>query len=165
MFQIGPGAGLISALFMAVFVAIPAYGDEAIEFYIKTVHVDGKTSIHGDANHKPEPFPGTKMPEGGGLVLTGPDAKGGWKIRAFTFQPSQMVVNEGDDVRLHFVGVQGRSHTIHIDGDGVDERFTLKRGTIKTVNIDDARAGVIEIECYDHQPAMNAEVFVFAKTN
>jgi plastocyanin len=140
------------------------YGEEAIEFYIKTVHVDGKTNVHGDATHKPEPFPGKKMPEGGGLVLTAPDAKGAWRMRAFTFQPSQIVVTEGDNVRLHFVGVQGSSHSIHVEGDGVDERFTLKRGTIKTVNIHDAKAGVIEIECYDHQPVMNAEVLVLART-
>ena len=76
LFPPKPRADLISILFMTMFVPLSAYGDEALEFYIKTVHVDGKTNIHGDPSHKPEPFPGAKLPEGGGLVLTGPDAKG-----------------------------------------------------------------------------------------
>ena len=151
-------------LLVTACLSMPVHGDEIAEFYITTVHVDGKTNVHGDETHSPEAFPGTKMPEGRSLALTGPDANGAWKMRAFAFQPSQIVVKEGDDLRLHFVGVQGRSHAIHVEGDGVDKKFTLTRGTIKTVDIPDAKTGVIEIECYDHQPSMNAQVLVLAKT-
>jgi plastocyanin len=42
------------------------------------------------------------MPDGKGLVLTKPDEAGKWRMRAFAFVPSQIVVKAGDTVRLHF---------------------------------------------------------------
>lgn len=92
--------------------ALPAQCDEVRDFYIKTVHLDGNTSTKGDADHKPEAFPSAPLPDGGGLVLSKPDAEGKWRIRAFTFEPSQIVVKAGEPIRLHFVGVQGMSHDI-----------------------------------------------------
>ena len=68
------------------------------------------------------------MPEGGGLVLSKPDEAGKWRMRAFAFEPAQIVVKAGEPIRLHFVGIQGMSHSIHVEGEGVDERFTLTRG-------------------------------------
>lgn len=155
----------VAVLVLAMAASMSAYGAGTVEFYIKTVHVDGKTNIHGDATHEPEAYPATKLPAGRGLSLDEPDDKGAWKVRAFTFQPSQIVVTEGDDLRLHFIGVQGRSHTIHVGGSGVNEKFTLTRGTTRTVNIQDAKVGRIDIECYDHQPAMNAEVLVLSRNS
>lgn len=149
-----------TAIFLALVTLTYAHAGEVREFYIKTVHLDGKTNIHGDANHQPEAFPDTTMPGGGGLILKAPDSKGDWKMRAFAFVPSQIIVHEGDDVRLHFVGVQGASHTIHVEGKAVDERFTLKRGAMKTIDFKAVSAGKIDIECYDHQPAMTSEVIV-----
>ena len=46
------------------FLAQASHTGEIREFYIKTVHIDGQTSTKGDADHKPEPFPDTAMPEG-----------------------------------------------------------------------------------------------------
>jgi plastocyanin len=153
-------SALICALIVGTWTA-PARSEEDVrEFYIKTVHVDGETSTKGDANHKPEPFPDAAMPEGKGLVLSKPNDEGKWRMRAFTFEPSQIVVKAGEPIRLHFVGVQGMTHSIHLEGDGVDEKFGLKRGTIHTVNLTPKAAGIIEIECYDHQPSMRGEIVV-----
>jgi plastocyanin len=137
--------------------------DEVREFYIKTVHIDGQTSTHGDADHKAEPFPEGALPAGNGLQLKQPDDAGKWRIRAFTFEPSQIVVKAGEPMRLHFVGVQGVSHNIHVEGDGVDEKFVLTRGKLHTVNFTPKKAGVIEIECYDHEPSMRGEIVVLAQ--
>lgn len=133
---------------------------ETRDFYIQTVHIDGRTNINGDGNHKPEPFPDVSMPEGRGLQLTEPNDYGEWRMRAFTFLPSQIIVNQGDDIRLHFVGVQGASHTIEVEGIGIDSEFTLTRGHLETVEITSVKPGLIHIECYDHEPNMRAEVIV-----
>ena len=140
--------------------ALPAQCDEVRDFYIKTVHLDGTTSTKGDADHKPEAFPSAPLPDGGGLVLSKPDAEGKWRIRAFTFEPSQIVVKAGEPIRLHFVGVQGMSHDIHLEGDGVDQKFSLERGNMHTVDLKPEKPGIIEIECYTHQPAMKGEIVV-----
>lgn len=140
-----------------------ASSDEVKAFYIKTVHVDGVTSIHGDDAHKPEAFPSEKLPAGGGLVLTEPDASGKWKMRAFAFLPWQITVHEGDRVQLNFVGAQGAKHTIHVEGEGVDEKFQLTRGTLKAIEFTAGKAADVEIECYDHEPSMRAEVLILPK--
>ena len=142
------------------FLAQASHAGEIREFYIKTVHIDGQTSTKGDADHKPEPFPDTAMPEGKGLVLTKPDEAGNWRIRAFAFEPSQIVVKAGETVRLHCDGVQGMSHSIHVEGNDVDEKFTLKRGHMHSIDLTPKTPGVIEIECYDHEPSMRGEIVV-----
>lgn len=147
-------------LVVGIIAVSPACSAEARDFYIKTVHLDGNTSTKGDADHKPEAFPTAPMPDGGGLVLSKPDAEGKWRMRAFTFEPAQIVVKAGEPIRLHFVGVQGMSHSIHVEGDGVDERFTLTRGNMHTVDLKPEKPGIIEIECYTHQPAMKGEIVV-----
>ena len=144
------------------FLAQASHAGEIREFYIKTVHIDGQTSTKGGADHKPEPFPDTAMPEGKGLVLTKPDEAGNWRIRAFAFEPSQIVVKAGETVRLHFVGVQGMSHSIHVEGKDFDEKFTLKRGHMHSIDLTPKTPGVIEIECYDHEPSMRGEIVVLA---
>ena len=132
-------------------------------FYIKTVHVDGKANVNGDDRHSPEKFPDTNVPEGGGIQLSKPNTYGAWRVRTFTFMPSQMIVFKGDKVRLHFIGVQGMSHPIHVEGEMVDEKFTVKRGQIKTIEFVASKAGQVEIECYKHLPSMTAHVLILDK--
>jgi plastocyanin len=74
--------------------------------------------------------------------------------------PSQIVVKAGEPIRLHFVGVQGMNHHIHLEGEGVDEKFALERGTMHTVELKPEKPGIIEIECYDHPPSMRGEIVV-----
>ncbi|PCJ71844.1 MAG: hypothetical protein COA62_04590 [Rhodobiaceae bacterium] len=145
---------------MAMFFAAPAGAAETLDFYITTVHVDGKTNIHGDANHPPEAFPLNQSSQGPGVALTPPDATGAWKIRTFIFEPAQIIAREGDHIRLHFVGVQGAHHTIKVIGEGVDAHLQLDRGYVKTVDIPSVKTGTINIICDDHQPTMNAQVIV-----
>jgi plastocyanin len=156
-------AGAMLAALFGSASAQPAKSEQVREFYIKTVHIDGQTSTKGAMDHKAEAFPeDSSLPAGAGLQLSKPDADGNWHVRAFAFEPSQIVVNEGEPVRLNFVGVQGISHSIHLEGDGVDEKFTLKRGYLHAVDFTPTKPGVIEIECYDHQPSMKGEIVVLA---
>ena len=104
-------------------------------FWISTIHLDGTTTIHQGVGcnnctqntppHPAEKFPNTKLPAGPGLVLRPPNKVGAWDMRAFTFAPDQIVVNQGDTVTLHFLGVQGPHHVITVDGVGT---FPLDRG-------------------------------------
>lgn len=155
-----PITKLVSLVCVVLFASASSTAAEPREFYINTVHIDGKANIKGDNNHPPEAFPPEELPSGRGLTLTKPDQDGAWKIRAFAFIPSQIVVNQGDNVRLYFVGVQGTKHTIHVEGKGVDKQFTLARGRIDAVDIAATEAGIIEIECYDHKPVMRAELVI-----
>ena len=131
------------------------------EFYITTVHIDGKTSIKGDRNHPPEPFPEHVLPQGGGLILTPPNAQGNWKMRSFIFQPSQLIVYVGDTVTLHFVGVQGPSHTIAVEGQA--ESLVLKRGEMKTVTFVAEKAGSLRYVSLERQPSMQGEIIVLPR--
>src|SRR5438132_9982734 len=119
-------------------------------FWISTVHFDGATTIHPGVacgnctqnipSHPAEAFPNTTLPAGPGLVLRPPNKVGAWDMRAFTFAPDQIVVNQGDRVTLHFLGVQGPHHVITVEGVGT---FPLDRGHIHTVSFTADKPGII----------------------
>ncbi len=65
-----------------------------------------------------EPFPATPLPEGGGYVLKQPDDKGRWEVAVYVSEPRQIFVDEGDEVTLEFVGINGASHPTTIEAYG-----------------------------------------------
>ena len=139
-------------------------------FWISTVHLDGTTTIHqgvacnnctqNTPPHPAEAFPNTKLPAGPGLVLRPPNKVGAWDMRAFTFAPDQIVVNQGDTVTLHFLGVQGPHHVITVEGVGT---FPLDRGQIHTVSFTADKPGTITYWCHVHPPSMVGQVLVLPK--
>jgi hypothetical protein len=130
------------------------------EHYIATAHIDGNASTQGDANHPPEPIPATEPPKGGGISVSKGD-QGKWRMRVFKFIPSQIISPVGKEVTIHFVGAQGPSHRIKVDG--VEEEIQLKRGEIKTVALHPTEKGVINFRSLDHQPSMSGQIIVIAE--
>lgn len=131
------------------------------EFWINTVHIDGKTNINATSTHPAEKPPANStIPTGGGFRLTEPNNVGAWEFRSFTFAPSQIVVNQGDKVTLHFIGVQGAHHVIEVKG--VDT-FELKRGQIHTVSFTPNSLGTITYICNVHPPNMVGQILVLPK--
>ncbi len=139
-------------------------------FWISTVHLDGTTAINkgvacdnctqNTPPHPAEAFPNTTLPAGPGLVLRPPNKVGAWDMRAFTFAPDQIVVNQGDTVTLHFLGVQGPHHVITVEGVGT---FPLDRGQIHTVSFIADKPGSITYLCHVHVPNMVGEILVLPK--
>jgi hypothetical protein len=139
-------------------------------FWISTVHFDGTTTIFKGVGcdnctqntppHPAEAFPNTTLPAGPGLVLRPPNKVGAWDMRAFTFAPDQIVVNQGDTVTLHFLGVQGPHHVITVEGVGT---FPLDRGQIHTVSFIADKPGSITYLCHVHMPNMVGEILVLPK--
>ena len=139
-------------------------------FWISTVHLDGATTIHkgvacgnctqNNPPHPAEKFPNTTLPAGPGLVLRPPNEVGAWDMRAFTFAPDQIVVNQGDTVTLHFLGVQGPHHVVTVDGVGT---FPLDRGHIHTVTFTTDKPGTITYWCHIHPPNMVGQILVLPK--
>jgi hypothetical protein len=139
-------------------------------FWISTVHFDGTTTIYKGVGcdnctqntppHPAEAFPNTTLPAGPGLVLRPPNKVGAWDMRAFTFAPDQIVVNQGDTVTLHFLGVQGPHHVITVEGAGT---FPLDRGHIHTVSFIADKPGSIMYWCSVHVPNMVGEILVLPK--
>jgi plastocyanin len=130
-------------------------------FWIDTIHLDGSANIYGDNKHPPEPFPANATyPSGGGFVLTAPDKTGAWNFRSFTFSTSQIAVYQGDKVTLNFVGVQGTSHYIEVQG---VTSFALTRGQIHTVIFTADKVGTIDYFCHVHMPNMHGEILVMPR--
>lgn len=143
------------------------------EFWINTVHFDGMTNTNPAVKcdtcpqntplHPAEQPPvNSTIPTGGGLRTTEPNKAGAWDFRSFTFAPAQIVVNQGDKVTLHFIGVQGAHHVITVDGVG---NFELKRGQINTVSFVANNPGIINYVCHVHLPNMVGQILVLPKTN
>jgi plastocyanin len=142
------------------------------EFWINTVHLDGATSLHaavanplGAQNtplHPAEvPPANSTIPTGGGFRIVLPNKVGSWDFRSFTFAPDQIVVNQGDKVTLHFIGVLGVHHIITVDGVGT---FALHRGEIHTVSFIANNPGSIRFWCSLHLPNMVGEILVLPKS-
>jgi plastocyanin len=108
-----------------------------------------------------EPFPTQPLPAGPGYVLKQPDQTGRWEISAYVWQPTQIFVNEGDEVTLEFIGINGASHPTTIAGYG--KTFALKRGHVQRVTFVADKPGVFPIVCATHQPSMRAELVVMAR--
>jgi plastocyanin len=124
-------------------------------FYISAISLDGT------ANATEEPFPNSTLPAGEGYVLSPPDADGDWSIRMYAFDPSQIVVYEGDQVTLNFLGVNAEVHNITVNGSA--EPFELHRGELKTVTFTAVRAGTIDFICSIHQPTMHGQIIVLPR--
>jgi plastocyanin len=124
-------------------------------FYINTVEPEGT------ANIAEEPFPNSTLPAGGGYELNPPDEQGNWGVETYVFDPSQIVVYEGDQVTLNILGVNGRVHDISVNG--YVEPFELHRGELKTVTFTADRAGTIDFICSIHQPTMHGQIMVLPR--
>jgi plastocyanin len=153
--------GLAHALLVSLFTAgiatlAPAPADAAKRYIVVTA-IEPK----GGANVEKEPFPTAPLPEGGGYVLKQPDTTGRWEVSVYVFDPRQVLVDEGDEVTLEFVGVNGASHPITIEGYG--KTFELKRGQSTRVTFVADKAGTFPIVCSTHHPTMVAELIVAAK--
>lgn len=72
----------------------------------------------GGASVGQEAFPTQALPPGGGYVIRQPDQTGRWEVSAYLWMPSQIVVNQGDEVTLDFVGINGAAHPTEIQGVG-----------------------------------------------
>jgi hypothetical protein len=142
------------------------------EFWINTVHLDGATSLHAavanpnSAQNTPLhpgeiPPANSTIPTGGGFRIVLPNKVGAWDFRSFTFAPDQIVVNQGDKVTLHFIGVLGVHHIITVDGVGT---FALHRGEIHTVSFIANNPGTINFFCSIHLPNMVGQILVLPKS-
>jgi len=142
------------------------------EFWINTVHLDGATSLHSavanplSATNTPlhpaeAPPTNSTIPTGGGFRIVLPNKVGAWDFRSFTFAPDQIVVNQGDKVTLHFIGVLGVHHIITVDGVGT---FALHRGQIHTVSFIANNPGTINFWCSLHLPNMVGQILVLPKS-
>ena len=138
-----------------------AQASDTRQVFVATVHLDGNANAKGDAKHPPEAFPTEALPAGGGLSLTPPADDGAWRVRAFVFEPRQVVVFEGAPVTLTFVGVQGPSHRIQVVGHG--DIIELKRGAVKSVVVPADKPGVIGFRSLDRLPSMQGSVVVLPK--
>lgn len=112
----------------------------------------------GGATVDKEPFPAATLPEGKGYALKRPDASGRWEVSTYRWEPSQIVVNQGDEVTLEILGVNGDQHPSILDG--YDVNFTVKRGELTTVKFTADKAGVFPFRCGTHQPSMTGELIV-----
>ena len=142
------------------------------EFWINTVHLDGATSLRAavanplSATNTPlhpaeVPPANSTIPTGGGFRIVLPNKVGAWDFRSFTFAPDQIIVNQGDKVTLHFIGVLGVHHIIIVDGVGT---FALHRGEIHIVSFIPTSPGTINFFCSVHLPNMVGQILVLPKS-
>ncbi|WP_291174346.1 cupredoxin domain-containing protein [Hyphomicrobium sp.] len=136
------------------------FGSTGDAFAAKRHFVVTAVEPKGGANVEKEKFP-DPLPEGGGYVLKKPDDTGRWEVAVYVFDPRQIFVDEGDEVTLEFVGINGASHPITIEAYG--QTFELKRGHVNKVTFVADKPGRHSIICSAHLPTMISELIVNPK--
>ncbi len=129
--------------------------------YINLIEPKGGTNVDD------EPYPATTLPKGmegtpGGYGIKEPDDSGRWQVSAYMFEPSTIVVNQGDEVTLNFFGVNGKEHSIHIDK-YIENHFTMKRGELVSKTFVASESGIFQIHCQEHEPNMVGQLVVLPK--
>jgi plastocyanin len=148
--------GLVGALIGAVVACAPLPATAGKRFFtIAAVEPKGATTVDK------EPFPAVAFPDGGGYILKKPDQTGRWEVSTYVWQPSQIIVTEGDEVTLEFVGIHGAEHPTTIVG--YDKTLMLKRGHIVRLEFTADKAGTFQIVCGHHRPSMVGELIVMPK--
>jgi heme/copper-type cytochrome/quinol oxidase subunit 2 len=120
--------------------------------YDMTRHVD-RTPFPDTLDEHPDfadKWPGWRLDE--------PDEDGEWYARAYVFNPSTIVVNEGDEVTLRLFGIHGDSHPSVIEG--YDVTFDIRRGEVDEVTFTADKPGVFRMICADHVPSMIGQLVV-----
>jgi len=148
------GAG---ALGIAAALCVVPGSAQAEKRYIVVTAIEPK----GTASVEKEPFPSEQLPAGGGFQLKKPNDEGRWEMAVYVFDPRQILVNQGDEVTLDFVGINGASHPITISG--YDKSFELKRGQSTRITFTADQSGTFPTICSAHQPTMVAELIVAPK--
>jgi plastocyanin len=146
---------LFAGLAAATVSAIPASAEKRF-FTVLAVEPKGGTTVDK------EPFPAAPLPAGGGYVMSQPDEKTRrWEVSAYVWQPAQIIVNEGDEVTLEFVGINGATHATTIAAFG--QAFTLKRGEAHRVTFTANEVGSFGVVCTTHRPSMVGELVVLPR--
>jgi plastocyanin len=147
---------LAGALVGACRAGLPVPAQAAKRFFtIAAVEPKGGTTVDK------EPFPTAALPEGKGYVIKKPDQTGRWEVSTYVWQPSQIVVTEGDDVTLEFIGINGAEHPTTIVG--YDKTLVLKRGHVIRLEFKADKPGTFAIVCSHHRPSMVGELIVMPK--
>jgi hypothetical protein len=155
---------LISTLFVAVTVigGQPGYiGTSWAQVGEKRYFTIAAVEPRGGVNVGQEPFPTEALPPGEGYVIRQPDQSGRWEISVYLWSPSQIVVHQGDEVTLDFVGINGAFHPTEIKGLG--KEFAVQRGHVVRVEFKAERAGVYPVICHTHVPTMRGEIVVLPR--
>lgn len=108
-----------------------------------------------------EPYPEKAPPPGGGYLLNAPDKSGRWEVSTYRWEPGTVVVNQGDNVTLEIIGINGAAHPLRIEGH--DVKAVIRRGEIVRVSFRAEKAGLFKIICDTHQPSMQADLVVLPK--
>ena len=135
---------------------VPVPAEAAKRFFtIAAVEPKGGTTVDK------EPFPSAALPEGNGYVIKKPDQTGRWEVSAYVWQPSQIIVTEGDEVTLEFIGINGAEHPTTIVG--YDKTLVLKRGHVIRLELKADKPGTFAIVCSHHRPSMVGELIVMPR--
>lgn len=123
--------------------------------FMAAIEPKGSTTVEN------EPFPTAELPPGPGYMREAPDAKGRWTIQTYRWLPGTVVVNEGDEVTLEILGVNGPQHPSVIEDYGVG--FVVRRGEVTRVTFKADKVGIFDIVCEVHRPAMIAQLVVLPR--
>jgi plastocyanin len=154
-----PYLRLAAAATLATFITVSCGTASAPAATKRTIYMTA-LEYKGSTEVAKEPFPTSKLPEGGGYIRKAP-ADGKWETSTYRWEPGMIVVYQGDAVELQIWGVNGAVHPGRIEG--YEKTFAVKRGELTTLSFTADKAGVFRILCDTHNPSMTGTLVVLAR--
>lgn len=87
--------------------------------------------------------------------------KAGQKVEAYRWDPGTIVARQGEELELHFYGINGNSHDFTIEGYAINGKVMRGEETIVTLKAD--KSGLFHLVCATHPPRMTADLIVLPK--
>ncbi len=142
----------LGLLVVALALVLPGQGAGQPASVRRTIYM-AAVEPRGGAAVASEPFPTEALPPGPGYVLRRPDETGRWEVSGYYWQPGFLLANQGEDLTLEILGINGAEHPTVIEGINVPA-FTVRRGQVTSVSFRAGRPGFYRIVCTIHLPTM-----------
>lgn len=157
-----------AAMVAAMLVPLAALAQDApldhAEFDRVIVVTTTEPNVLRDADRTPYPDTLDRFPElfaMGGYRMEPPNEDNEWYARAYQWQPSTIVVNQGERVLLEFFGINGDSHPSVIEG--YDIEFEVRRGEVTQVPLTADRPGIFRYSSTLRLPTMVGQLVVLPR--
>lgn len=157
---------VVASVLLVLAFSAPAPAGSARTIYMSALEYKGGTNVSGEA-YPPTKLEGTKglLPRGSGFGygLKGPDSTGRWQVESYRFEPGFAAARLDERVRLEIVGINGSMHSIRLVSPSgvVVETPVVTRGRMTIVTFRADEAGIWNLVCDTHPPAMTADILVF----
>jgi len=157
---------VVASVLLVLAFSSPAPAGNSRTIYLSALEYKGGTNVSSEA-YPPAKMEGTKplnpRGDGFGYGLKKPDSTGRWQVESYRFEPGYTAARLGERVRLEIVGINGALHDSRLvtPSGAIRDTLVVTRGRMTVLTFRADEAGIWQLVCDNHPPAMVVDIHVF----